>query len=236
MVKNVLFDLDGTLLPMDHDRFIKKYLDVLTLKLKETPYNAEEIIFALVSGMQTIAKDESGMYTNKETFWRTFTRLYPVDKAVMESVFLDFYENEYSQIKEIVTPNPIIRESVTLLLEKNHNLILATSPVFPEIAVVNRLKWSDLNPVDFSYISSFENSNYAKPSLNYYEDILHKLDLDPGECIMVGNDLHEDGIVEELGIDCYLITDFMINRNNSTRKTKWMGSFTDFHKIIQSSI
>lgn len=236
MLKNILFDLDGTLLPMDQKKFVKKYTDILSIKLKEHNLDADKIIEALIQGMRTIVRDNSGIYTNKEVFWKTFNRIYPVDQAMIESIFFDFYDKEYSQIKDIVVPNPIIKESITLLRQKNYNLILATSPVFPEIAVVNRLKWSDLDPEDFSYITTFENSNYAKPSIQYYEDIFNKLKILPQESIMVGNDLHEDGIIEELGVDCYLITDFLINRHNTKKKTKWMGSFLDFHSMIQNQI
>ena len=35
MINTILFDLDGTLLSMDTDLFIKKYFEALTIKLKD---------------------------------------------------------------------------------------------------------------------------------------------------------------------------------------------------------
>ena len=44
MVKAVLFDLDGTLLPMDNDYFTKCYLKLLGKKFYELGYDGEKAI------------------------------------------------------------------------------------------------------------------------------------------------------------------------------------------------
>jgi hypothetical protein len=52
---------------------------------------------------------------------------------------------------------------------------------------------------------------------------------------MIGNDVHEDGIAQTLGIDCYIITDFLVNRQNQEISTKWSGSFDEFFSLIKNS-
>ena len=41
MIKTVLFDLDGTLLPMDQDNFVKAYFKNLAIKLAPHGYDPQ---------------------------------------------------------------------------------------------------------------------------------------------------------------------------------------------------
>ena len=49
MYKNYLFDLDGTLLPLDEENFVKHYFALLGKKLASLGYNPEEMIKLLKS-------------------------------------------------------------------------------------------------------------------------------------------------------------------------------------------
>ena len=98
--------------------------------------------------------------------------------------------------------------------EKGYNLILATNPIFPRIATLNRIKWAGLDPNDFMYISTYENSHYSKPSIKYYEEILNKLNLNKEECLMIGNDTSEDYVITNLDIPCIILKENLINKNN----------------------
>ena len=46
-ITTVLFDLDGTLLPMDQEIFIKKYFGLLAQKLAPHGYDPEKLIQAV---------------------------------------------------------------------------------------------------------------------------------------------------------------------------------------------
>ena len=46
MLKAVLFDLDGTLLPMDEEKFTKGYFGMLCQKLAPFGYDSEELVNA----------------------------------------------------------------------------------------------------------------------------------------------------------------------------------------------
>ena len=45
-IKAVLFDLDGTLLPMDQDSFIKTYFGLLARKLAPYGYETEKLVYS----------------------------------------------------------------------------------------------------------------------------------------------------------------------------------------------
>ena len=73
MIKAILFDLDGTLLPMDQDVFVKKYLELLTEKSISYGYKPESIAQTIWQGTYYMIKND-GSSTNEEIFWDVFTK------------------------------------------------------------------------------------------------------------------------------------------------------------------
>ena len=98
------------------------------------------------------------------------------------------------------------------LRDAGYELVLATNPIFPQVATYSRLRWAGFQPEDFSLITTYENSTSCKPNLAYYQEILQKIGRAPSECLMVGNDVTEDLCVRELGMEAFLLTDCLINR------------------------
>ena len=110
---------------------------------------------------------------------------------------------------------------------------MATNPLFPKIAIEKRAHWGDIDCSCFSYITSYENSSYCKPNINYYKEIIDKNNLNIQETFMFGNDLIEDLIIENLNIPCYIITNNALhfeNINNCTKK----GDYNDFFDFINN--
>ena len=118
------------------------------------------------------------------------------------------------------------------LKSRGYKLILATNPIFPQVATRARTVWAGLNPDDFIDITSFENSSFAKPNLKYYEMVLKRNNLKPEEVIMIGNDVREDMIVNKLGIDSYLITDCLLNLDNEDINKYKHGTFKEIMDLV----
>ena len=75
MIKTVIFDLDGTLLPMNQEEFLTAYFHKLVTKMAPYGYDAKELIKSVWTGTAAmVANDGSG--TNEEKFWDTFTSIY----------------------------------------------------------------------------------------------------------------------------------------------------------------
>ena len=110
----------------------------------------------------------------------------------------------------------------------------ATNPVFPEIAVYERLGWAGLNPEDFSYITTYENSCFAKPNIDYYKFLLKMLDKDSEDCLMVGNDVHEDMVARNIGIDVFLIEGYVENQFNEDTFDIKKGNWNLFKEYISN--
>ena len=77
MMKAVLFDLDGTLLPMDQDVFIQNYFKRLAVKMAPLGYDADRLIKAVWSGTAAMVGND-GEVTNDVVFWKCFTDIFEV--------------------------------------------------------------------------------------------------------------------------------------------------------------
>lgn len=231
-MNTILFDLDGTLLPMDVEEFTHRYFGLILQTMNEKGFDGKMILDAILSSTKAMILND-GKKTNEEVFWENFTSLSNLSKDLMEPHFNDFYEHVFDQIDSHVQSKNM-KQAVNILKEKNYRLILSTNPLFPRIATLKRIQWAGLDPNDFDYITTYENSSACKPNLAYYEEIIDKLDLDIKECMMVGNDVQEDGILEKIGIPVYLVSDYLLNRNNQKITTFDMTDSDAFLKYVQN--
>ena len=224
----ILFDLDGTLLPMDQDVFIQQYMGELAERFTPPDFDRKAFAQALVAATLAQVKNTSE-HTNEEIFWQVFAEQTVPDIRSREPEFLRYYETDYRNLRRVVRAGGKARQAVDLLKGKGYQLVLATNPLFPRAAVWPRIQWAGLTPEDFSHITTFENSRRCKPNPAYFEDLLALLGKRPEDCMMVGNDVEDDMVSSSsLGIRNYLITDFLLNRKKRDEGQWTHGTFEDF--------
>ena len=129
--------------------------------------------------------------------------------------FDDFYVNEFKNIYKYCGYTEKAREVISLAKELGYRVVCATNPIFPAVATETRIGFAGLKPEDFELYTTYENSSHCKPNPDYYHEILDKIGCVPQECLMVGNDAREDMIATELGMKGFLLTDCLINRDNT---------------------
>ena len=211
-ITTVLFDLDGTLLPMDQDVFIKTYFSRLAAKMAPRGYDPKALIDAIWAGTAAMIKND-GKCTNEQAFWNTFSAILGEGVRAEEPFLREFYENEFQGAREVCGYHPAAAEIVRDLKARGIRVVLATYAVCPAVATESRICWAGLEPSDFEVYTTYENSRYCKPTLAYYEDILTALGVSGEECVMIGNDVSEDMIAERLDMKTFLLTDCLINKN-----------------------
>jgi hypothetical protein len=102
----------------------------------------------------------------------------------------DFYTTVFPTIQTITTRYPETDQFMNAIFETGYEVVIATSPVFPRTAILQRLEWAGV-PVDqFNYtlITSYEDFHFTKPHLEYYAEILGRLGKPSQEAVMIGND------------------------------------------------
>ena len=207
----IFFDLDGTLLPMEQERFTSGYFKFLAAKVAPLGYDAATLVPALWKGVGAMVQND-GAVTNDQRFWDVFCAQLNRDARRDEPVFDEFYSTEFHQAKRFTGPNPLAPALVAAAREQAERVVLATNPVFPPSAQRSRLSWVGLTPENFDWVTDYENSHYCKPNPDYYREILTRFALDPHQCVMIGNDMEEDmQPAAALGMERFLVTDCLIN-------------------------
>lgn len=232
-ITTVLFDLDGTLLPMDQEVFVKDYFGRIAAKLAPQGYDPKKLVETIWRGTGAMVKND-GSKTNEEAFWELAVSVYG-DKIKNDKRFFDeFYETQFDKIKAVCGFHPAAAEIVHYLKNKGYRVALATNPIFPARATQWRIRWAGLKPEDFELYTTYENSRYCKPSLDYYRDVLAQLNVSPENCLMVGNDVTEDMIAQQLGMKVFLLTDCMINKANADISVYPHGGFDALFHYLEA--
>lgn len=234
MLQAILFDLDGTLLPMDNDYFTKYYFKFLARDAYGWGYtDTDALIKAVWTGVEAMVKND-GTRSNFDAFWDVFSAILGRDGRQDVDRFAEFYRTNFHNARAATQEAPLAAEAVRLAREKAGKVILATNPIFPEEADESRLSWIGLKMEDFDLVTDMGNCGYCKPNPDYYRDILARFGLEPEHCLMVGNNVVEDWqAASAAGIPCFMLTDNVINPNNEVI-TCPHGSYADMVEYLRS--
>lgn len=231
-MNTILFDLDGTLLPMDVEEFTRQYFMLMMQTMNENKRDGKLILKAVLKGTEAMMLND-GKCTNEKLFWKVFCSTVNIEQKQIEPEFNLFYEQVFDQINTH-QKNQAMIDAVGILKEKGYRLILATNPLFPAIATKKRIMWAGLDPHDFDVITTYENASFCKPNLDYYRELLQTCHLSHEQCMMVGNDVKEDGTIEKLEIPLYLVEDYMLNRDHLPIECRYHGKSTDFLEFVHT--
>ena len=110
-MKTVFFDLDGTLLPMDQDAFVKGYFSLLAAKMKPYDYDPQTLFKSIWKGVEAMVRGD-GSRRGEETFWDCFSSIYGEGVRKHIPLFEEFYANEFQQAKIYTEANPKAAELI----------------------------------------------------------------------------------------------------------------------------
>ncbi|WP_288008574.1 HAD family hydrolase [Kyrpidia sp.] len=228
----LLFDLDGTLLPLDLETFLHGCFSGMARRVGRwlAPDELVNLIWAAVK--DTVENDDSHR-TNDEVFREAFMARAGAGKEEVWAEMEAFYEEEFAQLRHLTRPTDLAQEICRTALEQGYELVVATNPIFPEKAIHERLRWAGLEAIPFRLVTTMENSHYCKPRVHYYREILTKIGRCPEECTMIGNDVVEDGAAAEAGIAVGLVTDCLVGSVPVDRPPAWTGTLTDVLEWIK---
>ena len=218
MIKAIFFDLDGTLLPLNEEKFINLYFELLANKVAHLEYKKEELYKVIWTGTKAMFKND-GSVTNEEAFWKVFVSFYGEERLKDKELFDDFYINEFKRTIEVCEDNPLAREIVDFCKENVNYTILSTNPIFPLNGTLTRMSFVGLKKEDFDFVTAYENFSYSKPNPKYFQELLNMFNLKGEEVILFGNNTLEDGECSlACGIKCYMVGEYIINNPLATHE------------------
>jgi FMN phosphatase YigB (HAD superfamily) len=233
LYKTLLFDLDGTLLPMDMDVFTKAYFHAVARKfaLLQKP---DKLTGDIIQATATMVENRDRSRTNRDVFWTDFLARSGFAVEVMEPLFDEFYERELPGLRRVTAPNPLARPLIENLIRKGFQVAIATNPIFPALAIRERMRWLEIDDLPFGLVTAYESMHFCKPNPEFYSEVLELLGAAPGDCLMIGNDVEEDLVAGDMGIDTFLVDDWILNRKNLPIRATYRGSFTDLAAFLDN--
>lgn len=233
MVQVCCFDLDGTLLSIDTDNFIQRYLRQLGSFVAEM-IPPDKLVPCIWEATQVMIENDDPSLTNAEVFQEHFLTLSNLGKETFWPLLDRFYVEEFPKLREGIDSTPLSREVVQAALDRGYRVVVATNPVFPRTAIFERMRWANVADLPFEHVTVNEETHFCKPNPNYYQEIADRLDVAPESCAMIGNDMREDMVAQKIGMKTYLVTDFLLDRGKPSYPPDQQGSLKDLLHAIRS--
>jgi FMN phosphatase YigB (HAD superfamily) len=217
VIRGVLFDLDGTLLDLDLDVFLRRYFIALGA-VAAAHFPDTDLLPPILTATGAMQGPHPGV-TNREVFFADFEERTGIDLEAAWSVFDDFYRDVFPSLGEGYGPAAGAVEAVEVARALGLRMAIATQPIFPRAAIEHRLAWAGLSHTDFDAVTTYEVMTACKPLAEYFRQTAEMIGCDPRECLMVGDDRSLDMPAGDVGMRTFYV-------GNSP------GTHADFHGTL----
>ncbi len=231
MIRAVLFDMDGTLLPLDIDEFLVRYSALLSKRFTDIAPPREFIGHLMSSTARMMANNDSSR-TLMQAFWDDFLPSVGQDLDSMLGRVMEFYATDFGSLGQYYSFDPDAKRVVEAAVRHGYEIVLATNPLFPRVAIEERMKWARIFDLPWKMVTTYEDMHYCKPNPRYYTEILEAIGRPAEECVMVGNDTRDDLVAGSLGMATFLVEGFHVMREDGFQPT-WRGSLGDVKSLIE---
>lgn len=193
MTRTVLIDLDDTLLDNSMDIFLPAYFQQLGDYLSEL-IAPDRMLPALMAGTRAMLTNQDPTTTLVQKFSDIYYPDLGVDEASLGNRIHHFYKQVFPGLESLTGVRPDARSFIEHLFTSGYEVVIATNPLFPRLAIEARLRWANIPSDEFGYtlVTSYEGFHFTKPNPAYYAEILGLLGHSPVEAVMIGNDVSAD--------------------------------------------
>ncbi len=156
MTLTLLLDLDDTLLSSNMDNFIPVYFQALGKAMADN-VDPQLLLKHLMIGTQAMIAHDSPDETLEEVFSQNFYPYLEKGRDALDPKIVSFYEEIFPTLSYLTKPRPEAVTFVQWAVERGYRIAIATNPLFPRAAIMNRLRWAGLEPDDYPFevITSF---------------------------------------------------------------------------------
>lgn len=209
MIRAVLLDLDDTLINNRMDVFLPAYFQKLGEHFADR-LDPARMLTELIAGTQQMIRNMDPTRTLEHAFGEYFYPALGLDEKTALDLFMVFYQEIFPDLEPLTGTKPEARRFVEHIAHRDLDIAVATNPLFPSIAVEERLKWAGFDaPEDtFRIITTYEHFHFSKPHPEYYAEILGRLGVAPFEAVMIGDDVSLDLVpARSLGLGTFHLSD-----------------------------
>jgi FMN phosphatase YigB (HAD superfamily) len=204
VVRGLLFDLDGTLLDIDGDAFLERYLEALAPHLCPD-MDGEAFRAKVMAAALPLLTAERLPASVGDTFRAALAERLGLSRAEVAAgqARLDAHLSCLGPIPHARVP--LAGACVDAAMAAGLACAVATTPIYRPPVIRRRLSWAGLAKRPWTLVTTSENMSACKPSPGYFREAAAKLGLPPAECVMVGDDPYQDGPAAEAGMRFHLI-------------------------------
>ncbi|GAB4510439.1 MAG: hypothetical protein OHK0046_07260 [Anaerolineae bacterium] len=193
MIKAVLLDLDNTLLVNPDHVFAVEFMRLVDAHV-EKAWQFRGISTHVRQSLQAMLMPRTPPLTNYRLAVDVLSSATGRPTEDVLAIFEQFYLEAYSSLRQCVKTIAVVPDLVAHLQTHGYSVVIATNPVYPAVAIQQRLAWAGLSErfEDYAFVTHAENMHFAKPNPAYYAEILARVGVEPDEAVMVGDSLIND--------------------------------------------
>ena len=233
MFDALLFDLDGTMLNMEIDKFLPLYFKEMVQAAEKHGLPGQELLAKVIASTDVMVNTKNPGVTNEEAFWADFQKNWQYDFQKTYDFFQLFYDQHFPLLKSHFDSYPIAKDIMNEAFSKGLKVVIATNSIFPLQAITERLNWAGIEHFPYDLITSYEIMHYCKPHPDYFLEIANMLQVKPQRCLMIGNDTGEDLVAGKVGMKTFLVENLIIDRGTDF-VPDWRGSINDLHEFLKN--
>ncbi len=233
MTLTLLLDLDDTLLNTNQDVFFPAYLQTLSISFAPS-LDPSLVGRALMAGTNAMFQSEDFSRTLREVFEDVFCPQVGMSREELDIHIKEFYSKVFPTLQIHTSEKTETKPFIDWALKQGYRIVIATDPILPKAATWHRIRWAGLDPEQFDFISTFDNSHFTKTHSAYYAEMLGRIGWPEGPVLMVGNDMQRDILpARQLG----LATFFVEAETGSTSEPEAgpHGSLLDLRRYLESA-
>jgi len=233
MFDAILFDLDGTLINNNMRTFVDEYFSTLGPRIEQYCPDGD-YVSAVLEANKPMFRSKKSRAALQTLFLREFKNITGLDEKKVKKIFYDYYENEYKNIN-VVKPVKYALECLHAAAKITDNIVVATVPIFPVVAIRQRLIWGNITNYNFKLITGCDVMHSSKPYPEYYLEITKKLKCDPEKCLMIGNDHIDDLSAKAVGMQTFLVKKHQVNRGRGVYKADHSGNMKALIRFLKKA-
>ena len=193
MTLTLLLDLDDTLLSNSMESFLPGYLHELARSLASYA-DVRKIAPELMAATSMMLVNQQPDRTLEEVFDSSFYPALGIQKKQVAQAIDSFYAQDFPHLSKLTAARPQAICLVEEALARGYRVAIATAPLFPRTAILERLRWAGLSSdrYAFALVPDYSSFHFAKPNPAYFAEFLAQLGWPDGPVLMVGDDYAAD--------------------------------------------
>ena len=229
MTLTLLLDLDDTCLGNSMETFIPAYLDALGEHLAEY-VPPDKMVPTLLASTQLMLQNQRPDLSLKQVFDQAFFPALEIDQDDFQEQIDSFYVEKFPSLEALTQFRPEAVQMVEGAFARGYNVVIASNPLFPLTAILQRLDWAGLPRQKFPFrlIPSYESFFFAKPNTAFFAETLSRLGWPEGPVVMVGDDFNLDiAPARKMGIGTFWINNNEHPLNENPDVSDGQGTLAD---------